>query len=163
MWWVISLVLAFTPQLAEGGFVYTTCKKGFEKLLKCEIQTLNPTLKFAFSRPGLITWKQPEDAAFDSFDSSGSIFMRSHGQSVSAQAVTAADVVNAASDLGIKKSLRLHVWGREEEPGLKSEHPQVTLDRTARVEKLKSDLLQQLETTTSISFFEAGAVPGRRE
>jgi 23S rRNA (cytidine2498-2'-O)-methyltransferase len=43
-------------------FVYTLCHIGAERHLKAEVAEVAPALRFAFSRPGFITFKGPDDA-----------------------------------------------------------------------------------------------------
>ena len=130
--------------LASAGFVWTSCKPGYEKLLKAEVLHDNSGLKFAFSRPGLLTFKQSEDTAAG-FDPSRSIFVRSWGESVLGQAGSVGDILEAASSLrkDAKQPLRLHVFGRQAEEGLKAEHPLVTSGRNQRVDTLEEELLSQ--------------------
>lgn len=130
--------------MASAGFVWTSCKPGYEKLLKAEVLHDNSGLKFAFSRPGLLTFKQSEDTAAG-FDPSRSIFVRSWGESVLGQAGSVGDILEAASSLrkDAKQPLRLHVFGRQAEEGLKAEHPLVTSGRNQRVDALEAELLSQ--------------------
>lgn len=141
---LLSVLLLSTLSLAGAGFVWATCKPGYEKLLKAEVLLGSPQLKFAFSRPGLLTFKQPEETSAD-FDPSHSIFVRSWGESVLGQAGSAGDILEAASILrkDEKQPLRLHVFGRQAEEGLKAEHPLVSDGRSQRVEALKAELISQ--------------------
>lgn len=141
--------VAAAPVGKKGGFVYTTCKRGFEKLFKLEVMNTFPDLKFAFSRPGLITWKAPDSFSTQNFNlpASKSYFVRSFGSSVMSQATNVDDILNAVTELreswqiSSSSQLRLHVFGREEELALKSEHPQVLADRKHRIDTLRNDLL----------------------
>lgn len=141
------LFLLLLPLIANGGFVYSTCKRGFEKLLKFEISSAYPDLKFSYSRPGLITWKinnedTTKEAKINFNPNSFSLFIRSHGNSVLSQALNANDIIEAASKLSSQsKPLRLHVFGREEELALKSEHPDLIAERVERINTLRNELL----------------------
>ena len=45
------------PQISESPFLFTVCQVGAEAALKQEVAREHPELKFAFSRPGFITFK----------------------------------------------------------------------------------------------------------
>ena len=42
----------------QSAHVYALCQAGAEKALKAEVARMNPELRFAFSRPGFVTFKQ---------------------------------------------------------------------------------------------------------
>ena len=139
-------LLLLAVQQVQGGFVFTTCKRGFERLLKQEVLTLHPELRFAYSRPGLITWKSPEDWDARTDFWPDSFFIRGAGVSVLSQAADASQVLAAAVELKaarcLSSPLRLHCFAREEDESLlSSEHPQVVADREARVQAMRSELL----------------------
>lgn len=140
---LLWLVLCLGLLACRGGFVYTTVKKGYERLLKLEVLQAYPDLKPSFSRPGLITYKTDDTSVLDNFfhrrHPQPFIFMRSCGLSIPSQVSTASDIIAQARTLG-QQPLGLHVWGREEEQGLKSEHPQVGIDRRARIEAFRQEL-----------------------
>lgn len=46
--------------MVQSQFVYAVCQVGAEKPLKVEVARLFAKWRFAFSRPGLITWKTPQ-------------------------------------------------------------------------------------------------------
>lgn len=124
-------------------YVFSTCKKGYEKLLKYEILSKYTNFKFAYSRPGLITWKT--DNNIDEFlKESSIIFLRSNGKSIISQVNNIQDIINIGVDLKLKynNKIRLHVFGREEEEScMRSEHPNETTERKNRINKLRSDIL----------------------
>lgn len=128
----------------HGDFVYSTVKKGYERLLKFELAEAYPSLKPSFSRPGLLTWKTDDASVVDNFyrrrHTYPFIFMRSCGKSIPSQVSSAADIIAQARTLGHAHPLGLHVWGREEEEGLRNEHPQVGIDRRARVDTCRQEL-----------------------
>ena len=62
-------------------FYFATCQVGAEKALKSEILTEFPHLKFAFSRPGFITFKE-EDGTKYAIAETKSVFARLWGKSV---------------------------------------------------------------------------------
>lgn len=43
-------------------FYFATCQAGAEKAVKAEVLAEHPLLRFAFSRPGFVTFKEPEDS-----------------------------------------------------------------------------------------------------
>lgn len=59
-----SLQLA-APRSPQSPFVYAVCQVGAEAPLKAEVARLHPKWRFAFSRPGLVTWKAPKPVAVD--------------------------------------------------------------------------------------------------
>ena len=46
-------------------FVFVATQPGAERALKNEIAREHPELKFAFARPGFVTFRSPEDLASD--------------------------------------------------------------------------------------------------
>lgn len=141
----VVLLWLFAPTGEGAGFVYSTCKRGWEKLLKYEVSLAQPELRFAFSRPGLMTWKCP-DGVPPQIDARNLWFSRSSGESLLGQAQSADDVLSVAREIKTKQSptvpLRLHCWAREEEEGAElSEHPQIIEDRAARTRRLRHELL----------------------
>jgi 23S rRNA (cytidine2498-2'-O)-methyltransferase len=63
-------------------FYFTTCQIGAEKAAKAEILAEYPDLKFAFSRPGFITFKQDDDSK-PAIQENSAIFSRLWGVSIS--------------------------------------------------------------------------------
>jgi len=90
-------------------FAFATCLPGIESGLKLDVARARPELKFAYSRPGLVTFKSPRAVAPE--DPPGSPFARVWGRSVGA----ADDPVVAASLLAPYAVDRAHVFAREAE------------------------------------------------
>ncbi|MDX2092701.1 MAG: hypothetical protein SFX73_32850 [Kofleriaceae bacterium] len=90
-------------------FVFATCLPGNEPAVKREVARTRPELRFAYSRPGLVTFKAPGPVSPD--DVPGSVFARVWGRSVGA----AADVATAAAQLATIKPDRVHVFARDSE------------------------------------------------
>lgn len=152
---VVALALCFsTVHGAATKFVFSTCKKGFEKLLKHEVQLNYPDLKFAYSRPGLITWKVNSNST----DTDGKltpgfvwkpnnlVFMRSRGESITATANSSLDVLAIAAHIqSISRAtdkLRLHVFAREiEESCFRTDHPLEIAERRKRTSSLRNEIL----------------------
>lgn len=106
------------------------CQPGSEPLLKDELAREAPRLRFAFSRPGFVTFKDVDSRPFSPNYDVGSVFARSFGLSIGncksadpvAEALEHARALKQASGT----VLRLHVWERplhvpgEEPPGFES-------------------------------------------
>lgn len=69
----------FVVCLAMPRFYFATCQVGAEKALKAEIARELPDLKFAFSRPGFITFKQENGPVVTP---KNSVFTRLWGESI---------------------------------------------------------------------------------
>ena len=65
----------------EPRFYFSVCQAGAEKAVKDEVLALNPGLRFAFSRPGFITFKEPEPQGAE-ITHPGSLFTRLWGVSL---------------------------------------------------------------------------------
>ena len=143
---ILAILVLAAIQGTGGEFVFATSKRGYEKLLKLEIQqAYGDKLKFAFSRPGLLTFKTDDAATVDSFyrrqHAHSLTFLRSSGKSIPTQVASTAEIIEQVKGLSQSRPLCLHVFGREEEEGLRSEHPQVGIDRKARINACRNELL----------------------
>jgi hypothetical protein len=80
-----------------------------EPALKREVARTRPELRFAYSRPGLVTFKSERPVTAE--DPPGSVFARVWGRSIGA----AADVESAAEKLAAAgvSGERVHVFQRE--------------------------------------------------
>lgn len=90
------------------NFAFATCLPGLEPALKLDVQRVRPGLRFAYSRPGLVTFKSPDPLLPD--DEPGSVFARVWGVSVG----PAADPADAARQLAACGVSRVHVFAREQ-------------------------------------------------
>ena len=98
-------------------FVFVTVQSGAERALKSEIAREHPELKFAFSRPGFVTFRSSEDLAADF--ALRSVFARTWGFSLGK--VTGSDDSQRARDawrligeqLPDEPIRDLHVWARD--------------------------------------------------
>ncbi|HVK85910.1 MAG TPA: hypothetical protein VM513_17440 [Kofleriaceae bacterium] len=88
-------------------FVFATCLPGNEPAVKREVARTRPELRFAYSRPGLVTYKAPGVVTPE--DPPGSVFARAWGRSVGA----AADPAAAAALLAPLGAQRVHVFARD--------------------------------------------------
>jgi 23S rRNA (cytidine2498-2'-O)-methyltransferase len=92
-----------------ADFVFATCLPGVEPAVKREVARTRPELRFAYSRPGLVTFKSPRAALPD--DPPGSVFAHVWGRSIGA----ARDPEAAAHALAPLGATRIHVFAREPE------------------------------------------------
>ncbi len=112
--------------MSTPGFIFVTCQVGAEAALKSELALRWPAFRFAFSRPGFLTFKLPAGPALpDDFDLH-SVFARSYGYSLGK--ATGATLQERAANVwqlaGERKFDCLHVWQRDlHEPGYRSCEP----------------------------------------
>lgn len=131
---------------------FLVCQQGTESLLKEEIQQSHPAWRFAFSRPGLVTYHTDIDDPAQFADLQlKSIFARTYGCSlgrIQHAALTSIDQEPFRSLVG-RKFDHLHVWIRGNPEWHLSQGPeaQATLDdvaeqlqRWAREQQLVDDL-----------------------
>jgi 23S rRNA (cytidine2498-2'-O)-methyltransferase len=90
-------------------FAFASCLPGVEPAVKLEVARDRPDLAFAFSRPGLVTFKAKGAIAPD--DPPGSVFARVWGKSLGT-VVDAGSVRDVLAELGVA---RVHVYGRDPE------------------------------------------------
>jgi 23S rRNA (cytidine2498-2'-O)-methyltransferase len=96
-------------------FIFTTCQVGAEPALKTEIKREHPSLKFAFSRPGFLTFKSEQPLSLD-FELK-SVFARTYGLSVSkSDRAGAIQLIRdtEASLRALDKPIHLHIWERDQ-------------------------------------------------
>ena len=103
-------------------FLFAACLPGSEAALKSDVARRHPTLRFAFSRPGFVTFRAADDAADDSSPPLRSTFARTWGYSLGK--AVGADAHGLARDCwtlvaahrareGVAQFKHLHVWQRE--------------------------------------------------
>lgn len=104
------------------SFLFTACQPGAEAALKQEVARRHPDLKFAFSRPGFVTFRLPDAAADDPPREFHSTFARTWGFSLGKvagtnEAQTAREVWKKLEKPypadGLTEFHQLHVWQRE--------------------------------------------------
>ena len=100
--------------VANPNFVFTTCQVGAERVLKAEVASRQTALRFAYSRPGFLTFKVPPNVALEDLQLD-LVFARAWGISLGkADAADsterAAEVWRLAAELSVE---RLHVWPRD--------------------------------------------------
>jgi 23S rRNA (cytidine2498-2'-O)-methyltransferase len=96
---------------APSSFLFCVCQYGAEPAVKAELAALRPELRFAYSRPGLVTFKSPvplgEDATLPA------VFVRAFGLSIgpAESATQAVEMFLKTCPAG--QPVRLHVWERD--------------------------------------------------
>jgi 23S rRNA (cytidine2498-2'-O)-methyltransferase len=112
-----------------SNFLFATCQIGAERALKGEIARRWPDFRLAFSRPGFLTFKLPEEHALaDDFDLE-SAFARSYGFSLGK--VTGQSGEELATEAwkicGSRTVQRVHVWEKDRAaPGEHGYEPSIT-------------------------------------
>lgn len=112
----------------ERSFLFTTCQIGAENSLKQEISTRWNDFRFAFSRPGFLTFRLPTDHNIPVGFSLKSLFARAYGFSLGkvegeAPQSMAQEVWKLVHEIPVR---RIHLWHRDRyapgdhdfEPGL---------------------------------------------
>lgn len=90
-------------------FAFATCLPGVEPAVKREVKRVRPELRFAYSRPGLVTFKSPRE--IDPDDEPASVFARLWGKSLGAMR----DPDEAVKAIAQQRTTRVHVFAREPE------------------------------------------------
>lgn len=100
---------------AEAGFLFTVCQVGAEKVLKAELARDWPTFRFAFSRPGFVTFKLPAEMRLATDFDLRSTFARTYGFSLGkAQGQDAELLAGRVWELAGKLNPeQVHVWQRD--------------------------------------------------
>jgi 23S rRNA (cytidine2498-2'-O)-methyltransferase len=92
---------------AVSSFAFATCLPGLEPALKLDVGQRRPELRFAYSRPGLVTFKSPSTIAPE--DPPGTVFARVWGASLG----PARDPEDAAHKLAQVGATRVHLVARD--------------------------------------------------
>lgn len=138
--------------MPESSFIYLTCQRGAEKVLKAEIAKKRPNCRFSYSQPGFLTYKVP-DSDLEQLDTAAlrSVFARTCTRAIGKISGEPEDLFSETIRLfdeflqaprGNKEpdqKIRLHVWAPDRaeprtfdfEPGLVPE------DRQTHQELLK--------------------------
>jgi 23S rRNA (cytidine2498-2'-O)-methyltransferase len=110
-------------------FLFTVCQRGAEQALKKELARQWPDFRFAYSRPGFLTFKLPEDIELADDFELRSVFARTHGFSLGKVAGDTAEALARSAwelvhDMAID---HLHVWQRDADlPGERGFEPGLT-------------------------------------
>jgi 23S rRNA (cytidine2498-2'-O)-methyltransferase len=106
----------------SAQFLFVICQTGAERALKDEVASRHPWLRFAFSRPGFVTFRHEEPRARGELPAFESVFARTWGLSLGR---VAAPTVSGLADelwrhLGrhlprerVAEFRNLHVWQRD--------------------------------------------------
>ena len=97
------------------SFLFTVCQRGAENVLKQEVAREHPNFRFAYSRPGFVTFKLPEGEPLDEHAELRSVFARTQGFSLGkVQGDTAESLAAALWQLtGDRAFDHVHVWQRD--------------------------------------------------
>lgn len=134
---------AAKSKVADAEFLFVTCQVGAEGAVKHELARDWPDFRFAYSRPGFLTFKLPPHHALpDDFDLR-SVFARAYGFSLGAAAGdTPAKRAAAVWKLaGGRPYEQLHVWPRDVyRPGHRDFEPGLTAESEAADAALRDAL-----------------------
>jgi len=110
-------------------FLFATCQVGAERAVKDELARDYPDFRFAYSRPGFLTFKLPEGAAIKDKFRLHSVFARAYGFTLGkAEGASVGERVRSVIALaGERRFQRLHVWQRDTAaPGERGFEPWLT-------------------------------------
>ncbi len=110
-------------------FLFLTCQVGAERAVKAELARQWPDFRFAFSRPGLLTFKLPDEHGLLADFDLKSVFARTYGFSLGkAQGDNPDDLAQQVWQLfGGRPFRRIHAWARDAaEPGHRDFEPSIT-------------------------------------
>src|SRR5262249_14616804 len=110
-------------------FLFATCQVGAENALKREIARVWPEFRFAYSRPGFLTFKLPNGATPPDDLDLRSTFARAYGLSLGkATGATLDERIRQVWDLVGKLPVDdVHAWPRDiHEPGARDYEPGMT-------------------------------------
>lgn len=126
--YVLVLQPMVSPMADESRFIYATCQVGAEPALKHEMAQRWPDFRFAYSRPGFLTFKIPADTKVYSDFDLDCVFARSAGHSLGKAVAENEDALIEAvwKAWGDRPIRRIHVCERDKfapgehdyEPGL---------------------------------------------
>ena len=120
----------------EAGHLYCTCQVGAEAALKREVGAKTPEMRFAFSRPGFVTFKLSQPLSLASGQLPRFVFARtrclslgkvSDEPTMSRMVRLVAGYPALAELVDLEGSLKLHVWQRDSDrPGEQGFEPGTT-------------------------------------
>ncbi len=163
-------------------FLFVVCQVGAEAALKAELRTTWPEFRFAYSRPGFLTFKLPADWSSEPDFDLKSVFARTYGTSLGR--VDGADsptLVAQVESLAAGRSFAaIHVWERDRalpgdykfEPGesplaheiaaaFAAAHPELRVNRTASVGDDVLDVILVDPGRWWVGFHRAASLPSR--
>lgn len=96
-------------------FLFVACQNGAESALKQEVARTSPDFRFAFSRPGFVTFKVPPDRRLSLDFNLQCVFARTHGfflEKITAETAEAA--AGSLWDLVADRNFQqVHIWQRD--------------------------------------------------
>lgn len=97
------------------NFLFVVCQRGAENVLKQEVFREHPRFRFAYSRPGFVTFKMAEDEPWPEDGELRCVFARTHGLSLGKVQGDNAEHLAAAlwQLVGDRSFDHLHVWQRD--------------------------------------------------
>src|SRR5208283_1987257 len=110
-------------------FLFVTCQVGAEKAVKGEVAQRWPEFRFAYSRPGFLTFKLPEEQYLTPDFNLSSVFARAYGFSLGKLSAGDPHLVaqQAWNLLGDRPIRQIHVWERDRAaPGVHGFEPAIT-------------------------------------
>jgi len=110
-------------------FLFVTSQVGAEGALKHELARRWPEFRFAYSRPGFLTFKLPDDHLLPAHFDIESVFARAYGFSLGrARGHTPDELARGVWEVyGDRPFTRIHVWQRDLlEPGEQDFEPSIT-------------------------------------
>ena len=125
IWFAQAILLHFDDvpralRTMSARFVFAVTQAGAERALKNEIAREHPNLRFAFSRPGFVTFRAPDEIVAGREPALRSVFARTWGYSIGKVAgdddvALARDAWQLVEDAGSwqRRLPHLHVWQRE--------------------------------------------------
>lgn len=133
----------------KSDFAYCACQPGAEPALKAEVAARLPAWRFAFSRPGFVTFKLPSATTPDRFEPMRLTFARTIGLSYGKIDAPGSDPTALADEVWRHEAARgladnhaplaLHVWTRDKAlPGDDGAEPGPNPTSLAAVEALTS-------------------------
>jgi 23S rRNA (cytidine2498-2'-O)-methyltransferase len=129
--------------VSDSPFMFVTCQVGAEPAVKAEVAAQWPESRFAFSRPGFLTFKLPADLATTTTPTLRSVFARTVGWSLGpvkgdTPEARAAAVWQLVSEKAADRQFdRLHVWQRDTTAaGHRGFEPGITPAATAALQLL---------------------------
>lgn len=139
-------------------FVFITCQVGAEPAVKRELSQQWPKLRFAFSRPGFLTFKRPPDLKLPDDFGRNLVFARAAGFCIGKAAgrTPAERIDRVVESIGELSAEQLHVFPRDRHsPGYHDYEPGVIpeaieADRAIR-ERLKQIGTTQIEAAAPIA------------
>jgi 23S rRNA (cytidine2498-2'-O)-methyltransferase len=117
--------------MSDPQFLFVCCQFGAEPALKSEVERTWPGLRFAFSRPGFVTFKHTGDKPLSKSIDLRSVFARTYGFSIGEiKGDDPNGMARVACQLATGEHFQqLHVWPRDTaEPGHRGFVPGATED-----------------------------------